>query len=145
MSLFLTAIFPLLAVFCAGLYGPVSLGLVLLAAWRYGLMGASLTGFWAGLWSAVPAGLLLPSLLLPPLVVGCLAGYLVEKRPVLSATQRAVVGLALSALALLLQVALSGYSPALVVQTVLVCWWSWALWSAGLFWVTSFLFPWREW
>lgn len=145
MSLFLVAIFPLLAILLSGHYAAVSLGLVLLAAWRYGLLGACLAGCWAGLWAAVPCGLLLPQVMVPPLVVGCLAGYVVERKPVLSPVQRAVLGLLLSALALVLQLSLSGYSPSVVAHTALVCWWSWAVCSAGLFWVTSFVFPWREW
>ncbi|MBS2033669.1 hypothetical protein JST97_01705 [bacterium] len=145
MSGLLTIAFPLLAIFCSSHYAALSLGLVLLAAWRYGLTGACLTGAWAGLWGSVPCGAMLPSMLLPPLLVGCLAGYVVERRPVLSHSQRLVMGGALSALALVLQLVLSGYGPLAIGQTLLVTWWSFALLSAGLFWVTSFLFPWREW
>lgn len=145
MSALLTLAFPLLAVFFSSHYAALSLGLVLLAAWRYGLTGASLTGCWAGLWGSVPCGAMMPSMLLPPLLVGCLAGYVVERRPVLGASQRLVLGGALSALALTLQLLLSGYTPWMIGQTLLVTWWSFALLSAGLFWVASFLFPWREW
>lgn len=145
MSGFLVLIFPLLAILLSPYYAPVSLGLVLLAAWRYGLLGASLAGCWAGIWAAVPCGLMLPQMILPPLLVGCLAGYVIERRPVLSASQRLVMGGVFSALALLLQLLLSGYAPLMVVQALLVCWWSWALLSAGLFWVSSYVFPWREW
>lgn len=145
MSALLTLLIPLLAIFCSGHYAALSLGLVMLAAWRYGLVGASLTGCWAGLWGSVPCGAMMPSMLLPPLLVGCLAGYVVERRPVLSPSQRLVMGGALSALALTLQLLLSGYTPMMAGQTLLVCWWSFALLSAGLFWVASFLFPWREW
>lgn len=145
MSALLTLAFPLLAIFCSSQYAALSLGLVLLAAWRYGLTGASLTGCWAGLWGSVPCGAMMPSMLLPPLLVGCLAGYIIERRPVLSASQRLVVGGVLSALALVLQLLLSGYTPGMIGQTLLVTWWSFALCSAGLFWVASFLFPWREW
>jgi hypothetical protein len=145
MSLALTLIFPLLALLLSSHYAAVSLGLVMLCAWRYGLLGASLAGAWAGLWAAVPTGLLLPSAILPPLLAGCLAGYAVERQPVMSATQRAVLGLVLSALALAFQLFLSGYTPWVVMQTLLVCWWSWGLCSAGLFWLTTFVFPWREW
>ena len=145
MSLFLAAIFPLLAILFSAHYAPLSLGLVLLAAWRYGLLGASLAGCWAGLWAAIPCGLMLPQMVMPPLLVGCLAGYVIERRPVLSASQRLVMGGVFSALALLMQLLISGYSLWMVAQAVLVGWWSWALLSAGLFWVGSYLFPWREW
>ncbi|MBT9582419.1 hypothetical protein IV102_03650 [bacterium] len=145
MSLCLAVVFPLIAILFSAHYAPLSLGLVLLAAWRYGLLGASLAGCWAGLWAAVPCGLMLPQMVLPPLLVGCLAGYVIERRPVLSASQRLVMGGVFSAVALLLQLFLSGYSPFMVAQALLVCWWSWALLSAGLFWVSSYVFPWREW
>lgn len=145
MSLFLTVAFPLLAILVAPLYAPISLALVLLAAWRYGLFGASVAGCWAGVWASAASGLVLPQLALPPLIVGCLAGYVVEKAPVLGSGQRAVLALLLSALALLLHLGLSGYAPMMVARTALVCWWSWAFWSAGIFWLGSFVFPWREW
>lgn len=137
--------FPLLAILLPPVYGPLSLALVFLAAWRFGLFGASLAGCWAGLWGSAASGVLLPQMALPPLVVGCLAGYVIERQPVLSSTGRLLLGLGLSALALLFQLALSGYSPAVIAQTALLCWWSWALWSAGVFWLGSFLFPAREW
>lgn len=145
MTLVFTLAFPLLALLCSPLYGPLSLALVLLAAWRYGLLGACLAGSWAGIWGTVPAGIMLPQLLLPPLVVGCFAGYVIEKQPLIAPLPRLIFALLISALGLVLQLGLSGYGLAQVGTLALVCWWSWAIWSAGVFWVSSFLLPWREW
>lgn len=145
MNLFLVLAFPLGALFLTGNYAPLSLALVLLAAYRYGLLGASLAGAWAGLWAAVPSGMLLPHLTLPPLLAGCLAGWAIDKRPVMSLLQRAVFALTVSGLALLLQLLLGEGLNAILAQTLLACWWKWALLSAGVFWVLSLLFPWREW
>ena len=69
MSGLLTIAFPLLAIFCSSYYAALSLGLVLLAAWRYGLTGACLTGTWAGLWGSVPCGAMLPSMLTQCIVI----------------------------------------------------------------------------
>lgn len=88
---------------------------------------------------------MMPGVLLPPLLVGCLAGTLVERHPALSSVQRLVLGGVSSLLALILQLLLSGYAPLMIAQVVVVTWWSYALLSAGLFWLTSLLFPWREW
>ena len=145
MNVFLMLVFPLGALFLGGAYAPLSLALVMLAAYRYGLLGASLAGAWAGLWAAVPSGMLLPHLLLPPLLCGCLAGWIIEKRPVMSLLQRAVFALSLSALALLSQLALSGEPGASLYVTAAASWCSWATLSAGLCCLLSLLFPWREW
>jgi hypothetical protein len=145
MNMFLVLAFPLGALYLGGNYGPLSLGLVLLAAYRYGLLGASLAGAWAGLWAAVPSGMLLPHLTVPPLLAGCLAGWAIEKRPVMSLLQRAVFALSVSALTLILQLLLTGGGTGVLLHTLLASWWKWAVLSAGVFWLLSLLFPWREW
>lgn len=145
MNVFLVLAFPLGAMFLGGAYAPLSLAMVLLAAYRHGLLGASVTGAWAGLWAAIPTGMLLPHLMLPPLISGCLAGWAIDRRPVLSLLQRAVFALSISGIALLSQLLLSGEPASMLWQTLLGSWCSWATLSAGVFWVMSLLFPWREW
>lgn len=141
----LALLLPLCAWFAGGWYAPLALGMVMLAAWRYGLLGGSLVGFWAALWAALPAGLWLPSLTVPHVVVGCLAGASVERRPVVAPLQRAVFALGLSFLGLVLQLGLSGCRPAEALPALLSCWSSWALWSAGAFFLLSSVFPARKW